>query len=80
MMLARLLVVCCLALALYLAFPPRAYAYLDPGTGSYIFQFIIAGIVGIGFLVKVYWGKIKALFRGRSGEEVSEPGEEKPDA
>ena len=36
--------------------------YLDPGSGSYIFQLIIAMLVGAMFLIKVYWRRIKALF------------------
>jgi hypothetical protein len=56
---------------LHLASAPAAYAYLDPGTGSYIFQILIAAVVGVGFLVKVYWGKIKSLFTGRSSEDVT---------
>ena len=30
----------------YLAFPQKAYAYLDPATGSYVLQIIIAVLVG----------------------------------
>ena len=38
--------------------------YLDPGSGSYIFQLIIAVLVGALFLIKVYWRRIRALFAG----------------
>jgi len=62
MLLKRLLIACLLVTLLYLAFPPFAYAYLDPGTGSYVFQLLIAGAVGLGFLVKVYWNRIKLFF------------------
>jgi len=37
--------------------------YLDPGSGSYIFQLIIAALVGGAFVVKIYWGKISGFFR-----------------
>ena len=47
-----------------LDFAPFVYAYLDPGTGSYIFQLLIAGIVGLAFVIKVYWNKIKAFMVG----------------
>ena len=40
----------------------RPHAYLDPGSGSFLIQLLIAGIVGAGFLIKVYWKKIKGLF------------------
>jgi hypothetical protein len=50
----------CLAAGCGLLFPLFAYGYIDPGTGSYIFQIIIA----VSFAVKVYWHKIKK-FIGR---------------
>ena len=37
-------------------------AYLDPVSGSFIIQLLIAGLVGAGFLIKVYWKKIKGFF------------------
>ncbi len=40
----------------------RPQAYLDPGSGSFLIQLLIAGLVGAGFIVKVYWKKIKGLF------------------
>jgi hypothetical protein len=38
-------------------------AYLDPGSGSFILQILIATLVGSVFLIKVYWKKIKAFFK-----------------
>lgn len=40
---------------------PSLLAYLDPGTGSYIFQILIAGLVGTGFAVKMFWLQIKTF-------------------
>lgn len=37
-----------------------AYGYVDPGTGSFVFQALIAGAVGAIFAVKTFWGNIKA--------------------
>ncbi len=42
-------------------FPNVAFAYLDPGTGSYILQIVIGAIVGIAFSIKLYWKKISLL-------------------
>jgi hypothetical protein len=53
-----------LAAAVALCFPQYVYAYIDPGTGSYVFQIIIAAIVAVSFTVKIYWLKIKG-FLGR---------------
>ena len=45
---------------LSLIFTPNAQAYIDPGTGSYILQLIIAGLLGVSYAVKIYWRNIKA--------------------
>ncbi|MHC4525412.1 MAG: hypothetical protein ACYSU8_07745, partial [Planctomycetota bacterium] len=37
-------------------------AYLDPGTGSFIFQMLIAGFVGGLFALKLFWTQIKTFF------------------
>ena len=42
-------------------FSEKAYAYLDPGTGSYILQLILAGLLGALFMVKTYWRNIKSF-------------------
>ena len=43
-----------------------AAAYLDPGSGSYIIQMIIAGFVGGAYAIKLYWQRIVVFFKGRS--------------
>ena len=48
-------------LVLFLLFPKSAYAYLDPGTGSYIIQIIMATFLGGGLLLRTYWDKIKSV-------------------
>jgi hypothetical protein len=51
----------------------RTQAYLDPGSGSFLIQLLIAGVVGAGFLIKAYWKKIKGLFtRSQAKEEDDE--------
>jgi len=44
-------------------FKAQAYAYIDPGTGSYLFQIMIAGFIGGVFAVKMHWLKIKNFFK-----------------
>jgi hypothetical protein len=41
-----------------------AHAYVDPGTGSYFLQILLAGILGAAFAIKIYWRKVKAFFSG----------------
>ncbi len=38
-------------------------AYIDPGNGSYIIQLILAGLLGIGYTLKLYWYKIINFFK-----------------
>ena len=46
----------------YLSFYQNAHAYLDPGTGSYIFQLLVASLLGGLFAIKIFWTKIKMFF------------------
>lgn len=39
-----------------------AHAYIDPGSGSIIFQAIVGGAMAIGLTVKVFWRRITAFF------------------
>jgi hypothetical protein len=49
-----------------------AYAYLDPGSFSYVIQVIIAVAVGAIYALKVYWGKIRAFFsKNKEGESAT---------
>ena len=48
-----------------LLFPRKIYAYLDPGTGSYLFQIVIAALLGGLYMAKIYWNKIKFFFTKR---------------
>ncbi len=48
----------------WLLFPPPTYAYIDPGTGSYVLQVVIAGLLGALVSLRIYWARIKAFFKG----------------
>jgi hypothetical protein len=50
------------AFLLNLYFPNQVNAYLDPGTGSYMFQLLIAGLIGGAFAIKMTWRRIKGFF------------------
>ena len=52
-----------------------AHAYVDPGTGSYVIQILIAALAGAAFAVKIYWGRIKGIF-SRSSSETQEPADD----
>jgi hypothetical protein len=44
-------------------------AYLDPGSGSFILQILLASFLGALFVVRTYWQKILAFFRGSPSED-----------
>ncbi len=49
-------------IGIYFLFPATAFAYLDPGTGSVILQYLIAGIAAAGTTLIYYWKKFKVFF------------------
>jgi len=46
--------------------------YLDPGSGSFIIQMLLAGLLGIAVAVRIYWKKIVKFFRKDKGGDVQE--------
>lgn len=36
--------------------------YLDPGSGSFLLQLLIAALLGLGVAVRASWSKIKGWF------------------
>ena len=57
----------------------NADAYIDPGTGSYILQMLIAGLVGASFAFKIFWKQIRAYFAGRGGKDNDQDSESDDD-
>jgi len=43
--------------------------YIDLGTGSLIIQIAIASFVGGLFMLKIFWGKVKALFTRKKNND-----------
>lgn len=41
----------------------RGVAYLDPGSGSYLLQLLVAGFFGALFVIRMSWDRIKGFFR-----------------
>lgn len=46
-----------------LIFPSSTYAYLDPGSGSYVFQMFIALFIGIIVAMKTYWRRLLSIVK-----------------
>jgi hypothetical protein len=60
--------------SLLLFFPVRAQAYVDPGTGSFVLQLLIAGLLGALFALKVFWYKMVGFFKGLFGRREKTSG------
>jgi hypothetical protein len=49
--------------------PSPAFAYIDPGTGSFLFQVVAAAVIGGLFFVRTSWKRlregVKRLFAPR---------------
>ena len=52
-------------------------AYLDPGSGSFLIQLLIAALLGVGIALRASWSKIKGFFGIKS--EADEDAEDEED-
>ncbi len=55
---------------------PDAHAYIDPSTGSYLLQILLAGLLGALFTLKIFWRNFKGFFGrlfARSGKDDVTP-------
>jgi hypothetical protein len=43
-------------------FPNFIYAYIDPGSGGYLSQVILAAVLSSVVMLKLYWKKIVSFF------------------
>ena len=50
-------------------------AYIDPGSGGIIIQSIVAGFVGIGVALKIFWQRIVGFIRFGSKNSEKEESE-----
>ncbi len=47
---------------LVICFYQEAYAYLDPASGSFVFQSVVAVLLGTAFAVKTCWKGLRSRF------------------
>jgi len=64
--------------AVLLADMKPAYAYIDPGAGSYFLQLLLAGILGGAFVLKAYWERVKSAVRRVFGPQGATDNQEEP--
>ncbi len=48
------------------------FLYIDPGSGSYILQMIIAAVLGVSFFFKNFWLAVKTFFTGKRSKKEDE--------
>ncbi len=59
----RVLRLLCFLTLVSILVPGRAYAYVDPATGSIVIQVLVAGALGAAFTVKQWWGRVSTAAR-----------------
>ncbi|HEY1332123.1 MAG TPA: hypothetical protein VGH10_11735 [Actinomycetota bacterium] len=52
---------------------PNAHAYLDPGTGSYVFQVVMGALLAAAVAVKVFWVRLWGFVTRRSKNSSTTP-------
>jgi hypothetical protein len=52
------------------------HAYLDPGSGSFILQLILAAILGALIVLRSYWTKIRDVVRNVFARQQEEEDDE----
>lgn len=62
-----------LAFSLLALSPSDAWAYVDPGTGSYLFQLAAAGFLAGAYTLRRYWHSVVARLRGNQSTGEDEP-------
>jgi hypothetical protein len=59
---ARVVTIVLLIVAFTCLFLPAANAYVDPGSGSFIFQALIGGILAVAVAFRVFWRRVLGVF------------------
>jgi hypothetical protein len=60
-------------LSFWLLVLPAANAYVDPGTGSYIFQVLIGIFLGAAVALKVFWRRIWGFVTRKPAKTTASP-------
>jgi membrane protein implicated in regulation of membrane protease activity len=62
----RVAIVALLFVAFSLLWIPVANAYVDPGTGSFIFQATIGALLATSVAIKIFWKRVVRFVTGKS--------------
>jgi hypothetical protein len=55
--------------AMLFVFPRRAEAYLDPVTGSIVWQVAVGGLLAVTAAIRIYWSKIRSFFSKKASSD-----------
>ncbi len=58
-----------LTLGLWLLVMPTASAYIDPGSGSFVFQVLIGFALTAAVTVRTFWRRIREFLTARSARK-----------
>ena len=58
----------------FIFLPSISYAYLDPGSGSYLLQLLLAGLLAVSFTLKSVWRSLVAFVMGLFGKKDKKAG------
>ncbi len=56
--------------ALLIIFSAPAHAYVDPGSGSYMLQIAMAGLLAAAFSLKMCWQRLREFVAGCFSSQV----------
>ena len=66
--------------AMIVLMPRSAHAYIDPGTGSFILQMLVATLLGALFTMKLWFRTAKIFFGRLFGSKSVAPATTEPDS
>lgn len=71
----RVAVALVVGIGIFLASAQPAFAYIDPGSGSYLFQLLIGAMLGAGVAIAAFWRRVRGFFSSRFSKEDGESSE-----
>jgi hypothetical protein len=58
---------------LLVGLPCVLYGYIDPGSGSFLIQSLLAGLLGLSFTFKTFWRTLKGRLARNAKTEQERP-------
>ena len=58
---------------LLVGLPCALFGYIDPGSGSFLIQTLLAGVLGLSFTLKSFWRTLKGRLARNANTEQDRP-------